>query len=820
MAHQEKIGQLTQQASTDIASGNLSHAAELLREASAIQPDSPHIKELWQTLQLAESRGPIVRLCKSYVDSRSEPDGNEAVRYIQNTQIGRDVAAEVVQILMDFTGEDAIADKITGALFKAQPTARSCLASHLKDQPHSTFERLFERGDESIDGLFAVLLDPSAWVLGEEKRIAALRDIFMLSLAQMMEAGLEHPERVMKAIARALVAEASHLNGIIDADGFDVILASLDIRQPVSLRSQATLATAKLLELSPDNSTKLITRFVTQSVAQPTTDGLITAFSAAAAIFPIATASAAHLFLTEGFLENFGHLVASRGSQRLEQAALELVSAACIDKNCRDAINKNCRDWLLGISRSSADKNKANKAALILVKLHQVNLEEESAMTSESDDNEQDDLVHRFKRVILDSAVIAKQESMEGLAYSSLQPKVKEELANDKQFLRELINVLSNPSVPKPLMFGGLTIISNLTTYRPTRTEEQKKMQQLKAYANTKKPVPEDPLDDDKYVTARCGKLIDAGVVPLLVVECKRASPSVLAQILQTFLSLSREQKHRGTMAQQGAIKTLLQASEIATSHHQHTQTSYGQASARTAAHALARILISVNPNHIFSASSALPITSAIRSLITLLEDDPTQEQRDLLPIFESLLALTNLASTGEDAANTIIRLTWSRLEDLMLANNTMVQRAAVELVCNLMASPQGVFKFADGSPQASNRLHVLLALSDVDDFATRCAAGGALAMLTEWDAAVEAVLKRDRGVEILFGLCEDDSQDLQHRGVVCIKNIVSAPGEAGANGREKVKALNGVEKLKDVLKKSRNPEVLSEGVAALKALV
>ncbi|EKG19444.1 Armadillo [Macrophomina phaseolina MS6] len=725
-----------------------------------------------------------------------------------------------MQILMELTGEDHLADRITAALLRTQLPARQYLAAQLRDRPHVTFERLFDRGDDSIDGLFAVLLDPDSWTF-KEKRIEALRDVFMLSLAQMMEAGLAHPERAMKAIARALAAEANHLNGIIDADGFDVILSSLDIRLPLSLRSQATLATAKLLELSPENSQKLITRYVTHKVAAPTTDCLIQAFSAAAAIFPIAPTQASALFLTQGFLETFVDTIITRGSQRLEQAALELLSAACIDKNCRDAINKHCKDWLEDLSHSSVDKNRANKAALILVKIHETPFGDDSAMTSASEDEHQDELVARFKKVVLDSDNTVKQESVEGLAYSSLKPRVKEELARDKTFLRELVKVMSGEGVPKPLIFGGITIFSNLTAYRPARTDEQKRIAQLKAYANTKKPTPEDPLENDGVVTVRCSRVLQAGVVPLLVMECKRASPSVLSQILQIFLNLSKEQKHRGTMAQQGAVKALIQVTESVNKTAIHTQSSYCQSNARTASHALARILISVNPNHIFAASSALPITSAIRPLAQLLEDDPTQDQRDLLPVFEALLALTNLASTDDDARDAIIKLAWPRVEDLLLANNPLVQRAAVELVCNLMAGPRGVLLFADGSPKASQRLHVLLALADVEDLATRRAAGGALAMLTECsDAAAEAVIKRERGVEILLALASDEaSEELRHRGIVCIKNLVSAEGEVGVRAREKVKAEEGVEVLRGVLLKEKNTVILQEGVEALKAL-
>jgi hypothetical protein len=170
---------------------------------------------------------------------------------------------------------------------------------------------------------------------------------------------------------------------------------------------------------------------------------------------------------------------------------------------------------------------------------------------------------------------------------------------------------------------------------------------------------------------------------------------------------------------------------------------------------------------------------------------------------------------------NLLLRAAWPTLENsLLLSSNSLVQRASVELVCNLMASPAGVAKFADGSKQASARMHILLALADVEDFATRRAAGGALAMLTEWDAAVGAVLEKERGVRIVLGMCDDESEEIVHRGYVVLLNVVSAPGGVGEWGLERVMGEGGVEVVKESLRKAKNAEVLGVGVQVLKKLV
>lgn len=491
-------------------------------------------------------------------------------------------------------------------------------------------------------------------------------------------------------------------------------------------------------------------------------------------------------------------LITSRKSATLEVAALELLSAACVDKACREAIDRYCSPWLRDLSDEAEGKHKA-LSSLVLAKINATSSEE---------------VTSKLADLVLVNEV-NKDQAIEGLAYTTLQPKVKEDVTGNVDLLKRLIAALTDrPSAA----FGCLTIFSNLTTYRPPQTVEQKKMAQLKAYANQQKQAPDDPLDNDTFVTSRAKKLLDTDIVPALVSSCKQtSSPTNIAMVVKTLLSLSKEQKHRTIMVSQGSVKLLLQIRERIGK----TDKSSAEASTidRNASHALARLLISVNPDHVFS-SGTLPVSTAVSSLIPLLTYDTDAEQRDLLPTFEALLALTNLASMEDSTAReTLLRsAAFDRLEDLLFSNNTLVQRASVELVCNLMASPAGVSKYAEGSKDANRRLHVLLALTDAEDFATRRAAGGALAMLSEWDSAVSAVLDHAKGVELVVGMCEEEESDeMKHRGLACVLNLVSAPGDIGVRGVKAVKEHE--EDLKESLRKTKSKDVLGLGVEVLKKL-
>ncbi|KAK8153353.1 hypothetical protein BC567DRAFT_252912 [Phyllosticta citribraziliensis] len=57
--------------------------------------------------------------------------------------------------------------------------------------------------------------------------------------------------------------------------------------------------------------------------------------------------------------------------------------------------------------------------------------------------------------------------------------------------------------------------------------------------------------------------------------------------------------------------------------------------------------------------------------------------------------------------------------------------------------------------------------------------------------------------------LLEDPADDLRHRGVICLKNLVTAPDPVGGRGREKVKAANGSAVSKEALKDTKNLAIL-----------
>ncbi|KAI1471142.1 ARM repeat-containing protein [Daldinia caldariorum] len=674
-----------------------------------------------------------------------------------------------------------------------------------------------------------------------------------LILARLMEGGQEDEDtcRELDRLTKMLNDDANDNNkkqsicDVIDDVCVDTILGYLDMRQAESVRSHAVLTASAYLKAAGVNGKDALRKFFFDRVQRGTYDDYIVAFCVAAAVFSIAPDVTADIFLSEGFLATLDPLMRRKWkSRKVETACLEMLNVASMNQQCREAIRKYCTDWLeevvdqdpdelakamytadpeIQVSEGSIAMRRhssavQNLAAVILTKLKAVpssagETTEGSEGRIQQANTSIEDLSKMFSTMILKDPEQGKRHSVEGLAYATIQPGIKEEVAQNKELLKALVKVLSDAPAKSPLTYGALSIFVNLTRYQPVQSEEEKKMTQLKAYANAAgKLAAPNPLNDDDHVSERCKNVFEAGIVPVLVTHSRHGSVASLNLIVSIIYALSVTTSLRGQLAQQGAVNLLIAAVSALPDTESQAK--------RTAAQALARILISTNPALVFGGTRARPQNSAIRPLIYILTPDPAAETRDLLPTFEALMALTNLASTDDDTRVTIIRNAWPEIEELMLSSNNRVSKAAVELVCNLMQSVEGVAQYAADNPQAANRLHVLLALADAEDEGTRSAAGGALAALTAYDAIVTGIVKRPRGVDVVLGLCGEQSEDLRHRGAFVVFNMVACEGEAGKMAREAIRDKNGVEVLKGCAKTSRRAEVVEVTVQALKILL
>mmetsp|Transcript_9121 Transcript_9121/g.22665 ORF Transcript_9121/g.22665 Transcript_9121/m.22665 type:complete len:295 (-) Transcript_9121:152-1036(-) len=239
-----------------------------------------------------------------------------------------------------------------------------------------------------------------------------------------------------------------------------------------------------------------------------------------------------------------------------------------------------------------------------------------------------------------------------------------------------------------------------------------------------------------------CGALLAPGVTQPLC--------AASAQCLNL---LCRETEHRGALVSSGAVRALLAASSALDDER-------ARDSARQA---LAQLAITTNPN-LLAYDQASNMVKPLCELI--------QHNHELLQ-FEAALALTNLSSSsasyGDELRVSIYRSEgWNRFRDLLFSDNTMLQRAGLEGMCNMCQCELVLERFAEG--KGGNDLKIMLAFVGVDDVQTCLASSGALAMLSGVAEIVPHITKQENFLNILAVLAHDDA-GVQHRAAVCAVN-------------------------------------------------
>lgn len=108
-----------------------------------------------------------------------------------------------------------------------------------------------------------------------------------------------------------------------------------------------------------------------------------------------------------------------------------------------------------------------------------------------------------------------------------------------------------------------------------------------------------------------------------------------------------------------------------------------------------------------------------------------------------------------------------------------MVSIYSQEAMCNMMFEPQVFDSYA--SATTLGKIKIFIALCDAEDFATRRAASGVIAILSSHPNICKLVQDDERGMQILVGLCSEPGE-LCHRGIECLKNMACCGGLVAQN--------------------------------------
>ncbi|KAI0354586.1 ARM repeat-containing protein [Trametes cingulata] len=614
-------------------------------------------------------------------------------------------------------------------------------------------------------------------------------------------------------------------------DELSTLIASFSPSYPVAVHSKAYIVLAAYCQRrraeggTPDEGTRSICKTfetpVTSRIADTEEREALAGLTFLAALFDVDHLSASAIFQRDGVLESvMDTLDLYQNSRHVDLAVAHVLGRAAGHKACRALLGTDHQKWLEWKSRQTEDAELRAAAAVALVKLaNGSSLDAAEAGGSTEQPMEDAELAAMMKGLVVDTHEASSlADAVEGLAYVSTNPAVKEMLSKDSAFLAKLFALVPRrkgsaaPALEdlagSPL-YGTVVIIANLCAYRPRLSPEEAQLAKLRRMAKTPKAggqgaqvkeQEEDPLDDDEHVKVRGRRILDAGAMEALT-SAVRATDSRAVRLVvgKAILSLVEEKENRGKVLQAGGAKaliTIIQGLLSATKPSDPGKVPQLDASDFEPIQALAKLAITASPVQVFGPNEGA-LYDAIRPFTLML----THPNANLLQRFEAMMALTNLSSQSPEAASRIARADglMNKVELLMLEDHTLVRRAATELVCNLIAGCEEIFSKWGGSKNTASKskLQVLVALCDVDDLPTRLAASGALATLTASPEACESLLElqneRHRVLPILGQLInptvvqrppgdedEDEEEEqesrtdpgLVHRGVVCVRNF------------------------------------------------
>uniref|UniRef100_A0A060TJQ6 ARAD1D48752p n=1 Tax=Blastobotrys adeninivorans TaxID=409370 RepID=A0A060TJQ6_BLAAD len=596
---------------------------------------------------------------------------------------------------------------------------------------------------------------------------------------------LKQGSQALKLVLRILTSENYKLdNGTLD-NLASVVALYANCQDDTDVTSQVVMVLAKVIELNASHAPAALSSAMEDLLLNDSISSVSTAFALLTLLFHISPQIGQNLFSMDQL-----HNINPRHfqSERVTVSALEALSAACVNKECRSVVAVKFQDVVAEALKSEKTPVKL-LAAAILIKTKAV-----SETNTKGEDTKAildlsellEDYVNDYDNRVDKYYTIA----LEGLAYTSLLTQVKKRLIARPNTLKALVSVVKSHYTKSPWVYCALCILTNLTEYPPALTPEQLRMRQLKDYAG--KAGIESDREPAEDVRARCKLVFDTSIVGIISQVCQKFTTASKATSGSLMRNLVTDKTARKDFAKQGGIAALLYFL-LPDSGLDAKQTAITTS-------ALAKTFISVDPSIALSSkiSPLVPVGPLVEQLSVDASDIP------LLDIFEALLALTNLAAVDGSSRDAIVSKAFNKLETLLTSSNRLVQRASVELVCNLSMSMLCAEKFLDGSGPAKSRLDVVALLTDAEDEPTRIAAAGSLAVLSEWGGlAAQELVKSDRVTKGLVKLLSDSNKDLVLRAMVTLKNIAE-----GNQIAELVKIDGFVDSLKKL--QSGNSDVAS----------
>ncbi|KAG5519416.1 hypothetical protein PMAC_002043 [Pneumocystis sp. 'macacae'] len=648
-----------------------------------------------------------------------------------------------------------------------------------------------------IETLFLIFHKKNLWSSTKTWELSLIKFFNDIS-NEIKESGKERQILLLRNISNIFSLENIIFQFFCNSYSLHSILGLFDLRNDKETRKLSSLILSKLIKkkniITEEFLQDRIFNYIVECLKENTNKKLIEIYSIFIHIFILDSSIGASLFLKNGFLEELCADIQNDDEANL--FFLQMISSSCINSSCREKLLKMFIPILDNLRKKKNIKINSLSEIIMIKLTYQINKEENTSNLSKEDIL---NLTKNLVSIISQDYININISFIEGLAYVSMFSYIKEYLVSEKNLFTAIFKRIKEESDDVNFVFPILVCIKNIVSYKPKLTEEQEQIAKLKTILQESLVIYEDNLESDEKVSERCLKIINYQILVILnsALSCKLDSIKTLCS--KIILSLATKPKHRFLLAEQGAIRLLyniIKDSQIKTLTIEDSENNFQY----PAIISLTKMLITINPNSIFDRSR-LQVDDIV---IYIYECLKISENDNLLVQFECLLALTNLTSMNMEVREKFISILWPIIELLWLSDNQLIQRSAVELLCNLVACPSGITLF---NKKRKQRIHILLALADSPDKKTRIAAGGTLAILSNNISICETILEKKKGIRIILNMINEETDDLIHRGLVCIANIIYS-----TNFKNVLifKEVSIIKSLSEIIKKTKNKEIIN----------
>ncbi|TDH70322.1 hypothetical protein CCR75_002237 [Bremia lactucae] len=386
------------------------------------------------------------------------------------------------------------------------------------------------------------------------------------------------------------------------------------------------------------------------------------------------------------------------------------------------------------------------------------------------------------------STVSPKERGIEALSYLITYTSVKDAFVKSPMAVASVfhvefptdINITSCQVFRSNVYYGIGYILHHVWTSEAAIKRTQMEGMDMTAdqYEELQKALKQQSVLEDgdtlEHVQARVVQLATSRhvlttLVHLLKLAARKKSTNLMEMATQSALHAAEVPAIRGKLVQSGVFQALIPLALIHGTHS-HVRKKHSLQESRLklskgAGQAMAKILISTNPNLLSSSS----LFSSIKPLIELCKGE------DELMHFEALMALTNIASVSMETKARIVNEPHglSTLQYLQFSDHELVRRAATEAICNLLPNELVINQVFCNDEKI--RLWIAFASleDETTDFEIARAATGALAMVSQVPQVCWVIL-RQNGFQAFGAILENRlNVEILHRALVAMQHFL-----------------------------------------------